>query len=122
MASLASHEGWITSLKVRNSSRSGRSGERVLASAGSDGTVRLWDLGAIGTGSSGSAPVAILRDHKEAVWAVDWAPEESPSSGVAAGSIDGVAGPSAGLSGGRLVSAGEDGIVRWWRGGGAPPS
>lgn len=32
--------------------------------------------------------------------------------------IDGLGGTTAGIGGGQLVSAGEDGNLRWWRGGG----
>lgn len=72
----------------------------------SDGTIKLFDL------SSPSSALSTLRDHSGDVWALAWAPESGPAP------VEGLGGASAGLGGGRLVSAGEDGSLRWWRGGG----
>lgn len=59
----------------------------------------------------GSA-LSTLRDHTGDVWSLAWGPDKA-SAGV-----EGLGGASAGIGGGQLVSAGEDGVVRWWRGGG----
>jgi WD40 repeat protein len=56
----------------------------LLASAGLDGTVRLWHM------PEGTA-YAVLRGHRAAVWDVDFSPD-----------------------GARLVSAGGDGTLRLW--------
>ncbi|GJN88070.1 hypothetical protein Rhopal_001026-T1 [Rhodotorula paludigena] len=100
VASLGGHEGWVVKVAARN--------ERLLASGSSDGTIKLWDL------SAPSSALSTLRDHSGDVWALAWAPEQAG----AAPAVEGLGGAAAGLGGGRLVSAGEDGRVRWWRGGG----
>lgn len=73
----------------------------------SDGTIKLWDL------SAPSLALSTLRDHTADVWAIAFAPE--PATG---NTIEGLGGAAAGLGGGRMCSAGEDGRLRWWRGGG----
>ncbi|GAA5924605.1 WD40 repeat domain-containing protein [Sporobolomyces koalae] len=98
VASLGGHEGWVVSVEARN--------ERLLASGSADGTIKLFDLAAP------SSALSTLRDHSGDVWALAWAPESGPAP------VEGLGGASAGLGGGRLVSAGEDGALRWWRGGG----
>ncbi|TNY20074.1 WD40-repeat-containing domain protein [Rhodotorula diobovata] len=100
VASLGGHEGWVVSVAARN--------ERLLASGSSDGTIKLFDL------SAPSLALSTLRDHTGDVWSLAWAPE--PTTGAAA--VEGLGGAAAGLGGGRMVSAGEDGRVRWWTGGG----
>ncbi|BGP18991.1 hypothetical protein JCM10213_009300 [Rhodosporidiobolus nylandii] len=100
VASLGGHEGWVVKVEARN--------ERLLASGSSDGTIKLFDL------SSPSSALSTLRDHTGDVWSLAWAPE-SPGS---IPQVEGLGGAAAGLGGGRLVSAGEDGKLRWWRGGG----
>ncbi|GAA6041299.1 hypothetical protein JCM8097_001326 [Rhodosporidiobolus ruineniae] len=100
VASLGGHDGWVVSVEARN--------ERLLASGSSDGTIKLFDL------SAPSAALSTLRDHTGDVWALAWAPEAAG----AAPAVEGLGGAAAGLGGGRLVSAGEDGRVRFWRGGG----
>ncbi|GAA5850208.1 hypothetical protein JCM3766R1_006810 [Sporobolomyces carnicolor] len=102
VASLGGHEGWVVSVEARN--------ERLLASGSADGTIKLFDL------SAPSTALSTLRDHSGDVWSLAWAPE---SSAAAASAVEGLGGASAGLGGGRLVSAGEDGALRWWRGGGS---
>ncbi|GAA5870756.1 hypothetical protein JCM16303_001578 [Sporobolomyces ruberrimus] len=98
VASLGGHEGWVVSVEARN--------ERLLATGSADGTIKLFDL------SAPSSALSTLRDHSGDVWALAWAPENGPAP------VEGLGGASAGLGGGRLVSAGEDGALRWWRGGG----
>ncbi|GAA5895201.1 WD40 repeat domain-containing protein [Sporobolomyces salmoneus] len=98
VASLGGHEGWVVSVEARN--------ERLLASGSADGTIKLFDL------SAPSSALSTLRDHSGDVWSLAWAPE------TGAASVEGLGGASAGLGGGRLVSGGEDGALRWWRGGG----
>ncbi|ORY90703.1 WD40-repeat-containing domain protein [Leucosporidium creatinivorum] len=98
VASLGGHEGWVVSVEARN--------ERLLASGSADGTIKLFDLA-----SPGSA-LSTLRDHTGDVWSLAWAPESGPPA------LEGLGGASAGIGGGQLVSAGEDGKLRWWRGGG----
>lgn len=126
VASLGGHEGWVVSVSARN--------ERLLASglvlffscslliskldtdrvqycltiiiSSSDGTIKLWDL------SNPTTALSTLRDHTGDVWSMSWKPNSS------APLIDGLGGASAGIGGGQLVSAGEDGSLRWWRGGG----
>ncbi|GAA5952707.1 hypothetical protein JCM21900_000410 [Sporobolomyces salmonicolor] len=98
VASLGGHEGWVVSVAARN--------ERLLASGSADGTIKLFDL------SAPSSALSTLRDHNGDVWALAWAPEVGPAP------IEGLGGGAAGLGGGHLVSAGEDGAVRWWRSGG----
>ncbi|GAA5979770.1 hypothetical protein JCM10908_003038 [Rhodotorula pacifica] len=100
VASLGGHEGWVVKVEARN--------DRLLASGSSDGTIKLWDL------SAPSLALATLRDHTADVWAIAWAPEPL----AAANGIEGLGGAAAGLGGGRMCSAGEDGRLRWWRGGG----
>ncbi|GAA5929156.1 hypothetical protein JCM3775_006749 [Rhodotorula graminis] len=100
VASLGGHEGWVVNVAARN--------ERLLASGSSDGTIKLFDLAAP------SLALSTLRDHTGDVWTVAWAPEGA--SGAAG--VEGLGGAAAGLGGGRMVSAGEDGRVRWWNGGG----
>ncbi|GAA5959053.1 hypothetical protein JCM3765_006323 [Sporobolomyces pararoseus] len=99
VASLGGHEGWVVSVEARN--------ERLLASGSADGTIKLFDL------SAPSSALSTLRDHSGDVWSLAWAPENG-----SAAPVEGLGGASAGLGGGRLVSAGEDGALRWWRGGG----
>lgn len=101
VASLSGHEGWVVSVEARN--------ERLLASGSADGTIKLFDL------SAPSSALSTLRDHAGDVWALAWAPENVS----APASVEGLGGASAGLGGGRLVSGGEDGALRWWRGGGS---
>ncbi|GAA6006167.1 hypothetical protein JCM10207_000548 [Rhodosporidiobolus poonsookiae] len=100
VASLGGHDGWVVNVEARN--------ERLLASGSSDGTIKLFDL------SSPSSALSTLRDHTGDVWALSWAPEALN----AAPPVEGLGGAAAGLGGGRLVSAGEDGKVRFWRGSG----
>ncbi|GAA5973304.1 hypothetical protein JCM11641_003064 [Rhodosporidiobolus odoratus] len=100
VASLGGHDGWVVNVEARN--------ERLLASSSSDGTIKLFDL------SSPSSALSTLRDHTGDVWALSWAPEAAAN----ASQIEGLGGAAAGLGGGKLVSAGEDGRLRWWRGGG----
>lgn len=71
----------------------------------SDGTIKLWDL------SSPSTALSTLRDHGD-VWSLAWKPDVGPPV------IEGLGGSAAGIGGGQLLSAGEDGNLRWWRGGG----
>lgn len=59
----------------------------------SDKTIKVWDIGA-------RAAVSTIQDTGE-VWSVSWRPKP-PQHG----------------SPGAFVSAGEDGVVRWWRGAG----
>ncbi|POY76022.1 hypothetical protein BMF94_0745 [Rhodotorula taiwanensis] len=99
VASLGGHEGWVVKVEARN--------DRLLASGSSDGTIKLWDL------SAPSLALATLRDHTADVWAIAFAPE--PLTGNV---IEGLGGAAAGLGGARMCSAGEDGRLRWWRGGG----
>ncbi|GAA5875290.1 hypothetical protein JCM8547_006890 [Rhodosporidiobolus lusitaniae] len=100
VASLGGHDGWVVNVSARN--------DRLLASGSSDGTIKLFDL------SSPSSALSTLRDHTGDVWALAWAPEQAG----AAPAVEGLGGAGAGLGGGRLVTGGEDGKVRWWRGGG----
>ncbi|BGP45514.1 Ski complex subunit Rec14 [Rhodotorula kratochvilovae] len=100
VASLGGHDGWVVSVAARN--------DRLLASGSSDGTIKLFDL------SAPSLALSTLRDHTADVWSLAWAPEAA--TGAAA--VEGLGGAAAGLGGGRFVSAGEDGRVRWWTGGG----
>ncbi|GAA6007866.1 hypothetical protein JCM11491_006517 [Sporobolomyces phaffii] len=104
VASLGGHEGWVVSVEARN--------DRLLASGSADGTVKLFDLAAP------SSALATLRDHSGDVWALAWAPDGTTTT-AGAPQVDGLGGASAGLGGGRLASAGEDGAIRWWRGGGS---
>ncbi|KAK7681939.1 hypothetical protein QCA50_014901 [Cerrena zonata] len=67
---------------------------RLALSGSSDKTIKVWDIGA-------RASVSTIQDTGE-VWSVSWRPKP-PQHG----------------SPGAFVSAGEDGIVRWWRGAGA---
>lgn len=98
VASMGGHEGWVVSVEARN--------DRLLASGSSDGTIKLWDL------SAPTTALSTLRDHTGDVWSLSWAPDRGPPV------IDGLGGASAGIGGGQLVTAGEDGALRWWRGGG----
>ncbi|BGP00872.1 WD repeat protein 61 [Rhodotorula toruloides] len=100
VASMGGHEGWVVTVAARN--------ERLLASGSSDGTIKLFDL------SSPSTALSTLRDHTGDVWSLAWAPEQAGS----APAVEGLGGAAAGLGGGRFVSAGEDGRLRWWNGGG----
>lgn len=81
------------------------------SSSSSDGTIKLWDL------SAPSLALVTLRDHTADVWAIAWAPEPLTTTGNG-NVIEGLGGAAAGLGGGRMCSAGEDGRLRWWRGGG----
>lgn len=74
----------------------------------SDGSIKLWDLAALG---SSSTAISTLRDHAGDVWALSWLPDPLQPD-----AIDGLGGTGAGIGGGKLVSAGEDAGVRWWRG------
>ncbi|KAG6863707.1 hypothetical protein C0993_010573 [Termitomyces sp. T159_Od127] len=65
-----------------------------LAHSSADKTIKVWDIAA-------RAAVATVQDTGE-VWGVSWRPRIAGSAG-----------------GGAFVSAGEDGVVRWWRGAGA---
>ncbi|GAA5954424.1 hypothetical protein JCM8115_004585 [Rhodotorula mucilaginosa] len=103
VASLGGHEGWVVKVEARN--------DRLLASGSSDGTIKLWDL------SAPSLALVTLRDHTADVWAIAWAPEPLTTTGNG-NVIEGLGGAAAGLGGGRMCSAGEDGRLRWWRGGG----
>ncbi|KAJ3553644.1 hypothetical protein NM688_g3494 [Phlebia brevispora] len=67
---------------------------RLALSGSADKTVKVWDLTA-------RAAVSTIQETGE-VWGVSWRPRP-PQHGSA----------------GEFVSAGEDGIVRWWRGAGA---
>lgn len=78
------------------------------ARSSSDGTIKLFDL------SSPSTALSTLRDHTGDVWSLAWAPEQVGS----APAVEGLGGAAAGLGAGRFVSAGEDGRLRWWNGGG----
>jgi WD repeat-containing protein 61 len=62
---------------------------RLALSGSADKTIKIWDL-------SARAAVSTIADTGE-VWAVAWRPRV----------------------GGVFVSGGEDGVVRWWRAGGA---
>lgn len=53
--------------------------------------------------------MAVLREHENDVWALDWA-AMSPS----AHAVDGIGGH--GLGGGRFASGGKGGELKWWRG------
>lgn len=134
VASLGGHEGWVVKVEARNdrllasgyvcrfpriSMSSVISGRETLTrdlctgggsfgmGSSSDGTIKLWDL------SAPSLALATLRDHTADVWAIAFAPE--PLTGNV---IEGLGGAAAGLGGARMCSAGEDGRLRWWRGGG----
>ncbi|KAK4052127.1 Ski complex subunit Rec14 [Microbotryomycetes sp. JL201] len=98
VASLGGHEGWVTCVQARN--------DRLLASGSADGTIKLFDL------ASPGAALNTLRDHTGDVWTLAWCPEQVSST------VEGVSGSAAALSGGHFVSGGEDGKLRWWRGGG----
>lgn len=51
-----------------------------------------------------------LRDATGDVWTMSWKPDAPTSiAGLSA---------SAAIGGGELLTGGEDGILRWWRGGG----
>ena len=125
VANLQGHTGWILDLSCRDdgkvfasSSSDGYVGrarrrcvtralhadKRLSSLAPLDRTIRLWDLQ-----RPASACLAVLREHENDVWAVSWAP--MPPS---AHSIEGISG--GGLGGGKLVSGGKDGRLRWWRG------
>ncbi|KAK4051306.1 Ski complex subunit Rec14 [Microbotryomycetes sp. JL221] len=99
VASLGGHEGWVTCVEARN--------DRLLASGSADGTIKLFDL------ASPGAALNTLRDHTGDVWTLSWAPETTGSN-----TVEGIGGASAALSGGQFISGGEDGKLRWWRGGG----
>ncbi|SCV72778.1 BQ2448_4315 [Microbotryum intermedium] len=101
VASLGGHEGWVTCCSARN--------DRLLASGSSDGTIKLWDLANL---ADGTGAVGTLRDHQADVWSLDWMPEDASKA------IEGLGGAGTGMSGGQLVSGGEDAALRWWRGGG----
>jgi len=96
VANIQGHTGWILGLACRSDGR-------LFASSSSDGTIKLWDLA-----RPSSACLGTLREHESDVWAIDWA-EMPPSA-----SVDGVSSTS--LGGGKLISGGKDGILRWWRG------
>ncbi|KAG5340130.1 hypothetical protein C0989_002750 [Termitomyces sp. Mn162] len=66
---------------------------RLGLSGSADKTIKVWDIGA-------RAAVSTIQDTGE-VWSVSWRPK--------------LPGPG---SVGAFVSAGEDGMVRWWRGAG----
>ncbi|GAA5884780.1 hypothetical protein JCM3774_003815 [Rhodotorula dairenensis] len=100
VASLGGHDGWVVKVEARN--------DRLLASGSSDGTIKLWDL------SAPSLALATLRDHTADVWAIAWAPAPL----TAGNAVEGLGGAAAGLGGGRMCTAGEDGRLRWWRGSG----
>lgn len=100
VGSLGGHTGWVTSVEARN--------ERLLASASSDGTIKLFDLA-----NPGSA-FGTLRDHTGDVWSLAWAPADRGESVQ----VEGLAGANAGLGDGRLLSVGDDAVLRWWRSGG----
>ncbi|GAA5907371.1 hypothetical protein JCM8208_007167 [Rhodotorula glutinis] len=104
VASLGGHERWVVNVAARN--------ERLLASGSSDGTIKLFDLAAP------SLALSTLRDHTGDVWSLAWAPEGPSAAAGAGAAVEGLGGAAAGLGGGRMVSAGEDGRVRWWNGGG----
>ena len=70
--------------------------------------MKLWDLAALGTSSTA---ISTLRDHAGDVWALSWLPDP-----IQPDAIDGLGGTGAGIGGGKLVSAGEDAGIRWWRG------
>ncbi|KAG6894291.1 hypothetical protein C0993_011861 [Termitomyces sp. T159_Od127] len=67
---------------------------RFGLSGSADKTIKVWDIAA-------RAAVATVQDTGE-VWGVSWRPRIAGSAG-----------------GGAFVSAGEDGVVRWWRVAGA---
>ncbi|KAF8722348.1 hypothetical protein AX14_009879 [Amanita brunnescens Koide BX004] len=67
---------------------------RLALSGSADKTIKVWDIGA-------RAAVSTMTDTGE-VWSVAWRPKP-PALGTV----------------GSFVTAGEDGVVRWWRGAGA---
>ncbi|KAH8118878.1 WD repeat-containing protein 61 [Phellopilus nigrolimitatus] len=66
---------------------------RLALSGSADKTIKVWDVAA-------RAAVSTVKDTGE-VWSVAWRPNVTPGSA------------------GAFVSAGEDGLVKWWRGAGA---
>ncbi|KAG6886691.1 hypothetical protein C0992_002805 [Termitomyces sp. T32_za158] len=90
VASFTGHASWVLSADIAPDGR-------LALSGSADKTIKVWDIAA-------RAPLATVQDTGE-VWAVSWRPKP-PASAAGAGAN-------------AFVSAGEDGVVRWWRGAGA---
>jgi WD40 repeat protein len=97
----------------------------LLASAGDDGEIRLWDPGtgdsrAIPIGHRGPAtavafgPDGLLASAGEDGYILLWDPATDESAGVLVGHTGGVTGVAFSPEGGLLASSGSDGTVRLW--------
>lgn len=99
ITSLQGHTGWILDVQ------SGGDG-RIVASSSSDGTIRLWDLGA--------SPVACVATLSQTtpVWSLSWLRNEKPehSKLVSTRLLE---------PGAMLVAVNDDGTVRLYRNAGA---
>ncbi|KAH8920504.1 WD40 repeat-like protein [Atractiella rhizophila] len=85
---------WVTSMAIKSDGK-------LLCAGGSDGSLALFDLSNLNP-----SPLAVYpRQHSGDVWSMSWKPEE------ASGMLDGMA-PG---GGGKWVSCGEDGVIKWFR-------